>query len=74
MVSEVSGQRYCCFSKHRVSAVYCSQDDMHIGAGYAEVWVTKAIKQWLVSEGGDDALKASFRMEITLDGQLVCSK
>jgi hypothetical protein len=50
------------------------QDIMPIRAGYAEVWVPKAIKQWLIAEGGEGALKASFRMKITLDGQLVASE
>jgi hypothetical protein len=47
---------------------------MHIRADYAEIWLTKAFKLWLLSVGGEDALQAPFRMDITLDGQFVCSK
>jgi hypothetical protein len=38
-----------------------------------EVWITKALKQWLISVGGEEALTGAFALVIMLDGSYVCS-
>jgi hypothetical protein len=35
------------------------QDNIRIGAGYVEVWVTKALKQWIMAQGGEQLHSAA---------------
>ncbi|WIA15964.1 hypothetical protein OEZ85_012705 [Tetradesmus obliquus] len=47
---------------------------LHINGSYAEVWLPKAIKQWLFFEGGEDALGGWYALATVLDGDHVCSQ
>lgn len=50
------------------------QAGLHINGSYAEVWLPKAVKQWLFFEGGEEALGGWYALATVLDGEHVCSK